>query len=116
MGDARCISLEQDTDDVEADGFDVGPFRGQVSFGEGADGPLLAWGDRVERAPVSPSAAQLDLDEDERAVVAQYQVQLSEAGAVVTLDQLIALLRQVPQREVFAPGSCGASAQEPTPA
>ncbi len=66
VGDARGLTLEEDTDDVEAYGFDVGIFRGQVSFGKGADGPLLAWGDRVERVPVSRSAAQLHFDEDER--------------------------------------------------
>jgi hypothetical protein len=48
--------------------------------------------------------------------VAQDQVQLPEAGAVVALHELVALLRQVTQREVFAPFPGGASAQEPTPA
>jgi hypothetical protein len=49
VGDARCVSLEEDSDDVEADGIEVRLFRGQVSFGETADSPLLTWGDRVER-------------------------------------------------------------------
>jgi site-specific DNA recombinase len=48
--------------------------------------------------------------------VAQDQVQLPEARAVVALDELVALLRQVTQREVFAPGAGGLSAQGPTPA
>jgi site-specific DNA recombinase len=48
--------------------------------------------------------------------VAQDQVQLPEARAVVALDELVALLHQVTQREVFAPGAGGLSAQEPTPA
>jgi hypothetical protein len=42
VGDARCVSLKEDSDNVEADGFEVRLFRGQVSFGEGADGLLLA--------------------------------------------------------------------------
>jgi hypothetical protein len=42
VGDARCVSLKEDSDNVEADGFEVRLFRGQVSFGEGPDGPLLA--------------------------------------------------------------------------
>lgn len=116
VGDARGASLEKDTDDVEADGFEVGLFIGQVLFGERADGPLLACGNCVEGVPVSRSAAQLDLDEDEGALVAHDQVELPEAGAVVALDELVALLRQVTQGEVFAPGPYGASAQEPTPA
>ena len=48
--------------------------------------------------------------------MAQDQVQLPEARAVVALDELVALLRQVTQREVFAPGASGLSAQGPTPA
>jgi hypothetical protein len=116
VGDSRGLSLEEDTDYVEAYGFEGVVLGGQVSFGEGADGPLLARGDRVERVPVSRSTAQLHLDEDEGALVAQDQVQLSEAGAVVALDELVALLGQVTKREVFAPGPNGASAQGPTPA
>lgn len=116
MDDAGYISLEEDTDDVEAHGVEGWLLLGQVLFGQGADSALLARGDGLERVSVARSAAQFDLDEDQGVLVAQDQVQLAEAGAVVTLDERVASLGEVTQREVLAPGAGAAFAQGPTPA
>jgi hypothetical protein len=89
---------------------------GQEAFGEAPYYRLLARGDGVERVSIARSAAQLHLDENEDVCVAQDQVQLPEARTVVALDELVASLRQVTQREVFAPGAGGLSAQGSTPA
>jgi hypothetical protein len=107
---------EEYPDDVEAHGVEVRLLLRQVPFGQGAYGCLLAGGDRFERVSVSRTPSQLDLDEDEGVFVAQDQVQLPEAGAVVAFDELVAPLRQVAQREAFAPRAGGAFAQGPTPA
>jgi hypothetical protein len=101
---------------IEAHRVEVRLLLGQEAFGEAPNYGLLARGDGVERVSIARSAAQLHLDEHEGVCVAQDQVQLPEARAVVALDELVALLRQVTQREVFAPGASGLSAQGPTPA
>jgi hypothetical protein len=56
------------------------------------------------------------LNQDHRVPVAQDQVQLAEAGAVVALDELVAPLRQVAQSKLLAPRAGGTFAQGPTPA
>ena len=55
-------------------------------------------------------------NQDEGTPLAQDQVELAEAGPVVALYELVALLRQVTQREVFSPRAGGSFAQVPTPA
>ena len=116
MDEARSALADEYADDVEAHGIEVRLLLGQVSFCERADGGLLASGDRVERATEARPPAQLHLGKDDSISVAQYQVYLAEAGAVVALDELVALLRQVAKSELFAPRAGGTIAQGLTPA
>jgi hypothetical protein len=116
MDDPRCSPACEYPDDVEAHGVEVRLLLGQVLFCEGAYGGLLAGGDRLEWATEIGSPAQLDLCENQSVPVAQDQVQLAEAGAVVALEELVALLREVTQRELLAPRACGTFAQGRTPA
>jgi hypothetical protein len=116
VDEARCALADEYADDVEAHGIEVRLLLGQVTFCERAYGGLLAGGDRVEWATEAGSPAQLHLCENESVPVAQDQVQLAEAGAVVAIDELVALLRQVAQRELFAPRAGGTFAQGRTPA
>ena len=55
-------------------------------------------------------------NQDEDIFVTQDQIQLPVTGAVVALDELVSLLQQVAQRELFAPRAGEAFAQGPTPA
>jgi hypothetical protein len=116
VDEARCTLADEYTDDVEAHGIEVRLFLGEVPFGQRADGGLLAGGDCVERATEARPPAQLHLGKHERVAVAQDQVQLAEAGAVVALYELVALLRQVAKSELFAPRAGGTFAQGRTPA
>ena len=116
MEEARCALADEYADDVEAHGIEVWLLLGQVSFCERADGGLLASGDRVEGATEARPPAQLHLGKDDSIAVAQYQVYLAEAGAVVALDELVALPGEVTQRELLAPGAGGAFVQVRTPA
>jgi hypothetical protein len=116
VDEARYALTDEYADDVEAHGIEVRLLLGQVTFCERANGGLLASGNRVERATEARPPAQLDLGKDDRVPVAQDQVQLAEAGAVVALDELVAPLRQVAQSELLAPRAGGMFAQGPTPA
>lgn len=116
MEEPWAALLHEDAHHIEAHRVEVRLLLGQEAFGEAPYYGLLARGDGVERVSVARSAAQLHLDEHERVCVAKDQVQLPEARAVVALDELVAFLRQVTQREVFTPGARGMSAQGPTPA
>jgi hypothetical protein len=116
VDDLGCAPAGENAYDVEAHGIEDRFLVGQVLSGEGAYGGLLASGNSLERAAEAGPPAQLHFDEDESVPVAQDQVQLAEAGAVVALDELVALLRQVTQRELFAPRAGGTFAQGPTPA
>ena len=116
MEEARCALADEYADDVEAHGIEVRLLFGQVSFCERADGGLLASGDRVERATEARSPAQFHLGKDDSIAVSQNQVYLAEAGAVVALDELVALPGEVTQRELLAPRAGGAFAQGRTPA
>jgi hypothetical protein len=65
VDDLRCTPACENAYDVEAYGVEVRFLRGQVLFGEGAYGGLLASGDSLERAAEGRPPAQLDLREDE---------------------------------------------------
>jgi site-specific DNA recombinase len=56
------------------------------------------------------------LNQHQGVFVAEDQVQLPVTGAVVAFDEVVSPLRQVAQRELFAPRAGGTCAQEPTPA
>jgi hypothetical protein len=116
VDEARYALADEYADDVEAHGIKVRLLLDQVHFCERANSGLLAGGDRVERATEARPPAQLHLGKDDRVPVAQDQVQLAEAGAVVALYELVALLREVTQRELLAPSAGGTFAQGPTPA
>jgi hypothetical protein len=116
VDEARCALADEYADDVEAHGIEVRLVPGQVLFCEAADGGSFTGGDRVERATEARPPAQLHFGKDDRVPVAQDQVQLAEAGAVVALDELVAFLGEVMQREVFAPRAGGTIAQGRTPA
>jgi hypothetical protein len=116
VDDLGCAPAGENAYDVEAHGIEDRFLIGQVLSSQGADGGLFAGGDGFEWMPEADSPAQLHFDEDESVPVAQDQVQLAEAGAVVALDELVALLRQVTQCELFAPRAGGTFAQGPTPA
>jgi hypothetical protein len=116
VDEARSALADEYADDVEAHGIEVWLLLGQVSFCERADGGLLASGDRIERATEARPPAQLHLGKDDSIAVAQYQVYLAEAGAVVAFDELVALLGEVTQRELLAPRAGGTFVQRRTPA
>jgi hypothetical protein len=116
VDEAGYAPADEYPDDVKAHGIEVRLLLGEVLYCEGANGGLLAGGDRVERATEAGPPAQLHLCENESVPVAQDQVQLAEAGAVVALDELVALLRQVAKSELFAPRAGGTIAQGLTPA
>jgi hypothetical protein len=84
-------------------------------LGQGADGGLFAGGDGVERMPEAGSPTQFQFNEDDGVVVPEDQVQLPVTGPVVAFDQVVSALRQVAQRELFAPRAGATLAQEPTP-
>jgi hypothetical protein len=116
VGEARSALEDEYADDVEAHGIEVRLLLGQVSFCERADGGLLARGDRVEWATEARPPAQLHLGKDDSIAVAQYQVYLAEAGAIVAVDELVAFLGEVTQCELLAPRTGGTFAQGRTPA
>lgn len=103
-------------DHVEAECCLLGLSNGEVVPGEGAYFGLFARGYRFERVAEVGTLAQLDLDEDEGIVLAQYQVELTVAGAVVPLDERVTAVLKVLQGEVLAPAPGGATLQGPTPA
>lgn len=115
MDDPRRVLLEEYADHVEAQRVEAWAPIEEVSLGQGADGGLFAGGDGFERMPEAYSPAQFHFDEDEGVSVAQDQVQLPVAGAIVALDELVALARQVAQRELFAPRAGEPGAQGSTP-
>jgi hypothetical protein len=108
-------SIGEDADHVESQGVVMWSSSVKVVFGDGAQGVLLAGGDGLEWVSVAGSAPQLDLDEDEGVILANYQVDLPAPGPVVALDELVAVLDQVAQREVLTPGAGGFMFQSPTP-
>ena len=116
VDDPGCAFADEYADHVEAQRIEVRALPGEILFGKRADGGLLVGGDGFEWIPEAQSAAHLDLDEDEGILVAQDQIQLPVTGAVVALDELVSLLQQVAQRELFAPRAGEAFAQGPTPA
>ena len=116
MEEARCALADEYADDVEAHGIEVHFRPGQVVFCEAADGGLFSGGDGVERATEARPPAQLNLGKDDSIAVAQYQVYLAEAGAIIALDELVALPGEVTQRELLAPRAGGTFAQGRTPA
>ena len=70
MDEAGCALAHEYADHVEAHGIEVRLLLGQVLLCEGANGGLLAGGDRVERATEAGPPAQLDLCENESIPVA----------------------------------------------
>jgi hypothetical protein len=116
VDDSGRVLLEEDTDDVEAQRVEAWSPIEEVPLGQGADGGLLAGGDGFEWMPEAGSPTQFHFDEDECVPSAEDQVQLPVTGPVVAFDQVVSSLRQVAQRELFAPRSGETFAQEPTPA
>ena len=109
-------SIGEDADHVESQGVVVWASSVEVVFGDGAQGALLAGGDGFERVSVAGSAPQLDLDEDEGVILADYQVDLPAPRPVVALDKLVTVPDQVAQGEVLTPCTGGSVLQSPTPA
>ncbi len=116
VDDSGCAFADEYPDHVEAYVVEVRLILGEVTFGQSADGGLLAGGDGLEGISEAYAAAQLDFDEDEGVLMAQDQVKLSVAGAVVSLDELVPPPRQVAQSELFAPRAGEPVVQPPTPA
>ena len=110
-------SVEQDPHGVEAKVFGLEVSFREVVFGEGTDRGSFARGNRLERVTVGGAAPQFDLHEDQGRAVAQDQVDLAVARAVVALYEDEAPLFEVRERQVLAPPSGGAfSLQGATPA
>jgi hypothetical protein len=109
-------SIGEDADHVASQRVVLWSSSVEVVFGDGAQGVLLTWGDRLERVSVAGSAPQLDLDEDDGVLLADYQVDLPAPGPVVALDELVSVLDQVAQSEVLAPCPGRLVLQSPTPA
>ncbi len=112
---AGLALAEEDPYDVEAHGVEGWLSIEEVEFGEGADPGLFTRGDGLQRISEAGSAAQLHLDEYEGRAVANYEVELPVAGAIVAFHQGVALPGQVAQRELLAPGAGGPVSQAFTP-
>jgi hypothetical protein len=85
-------------------------------FGYGAQGILFVGGDGFQWVSVAAPAPQLDFNEHECVVLANYQVDFPAPGPVVALEKFVTTFDQVAQREVFTPCSGGPVLQSPTPA
>ena len=109
-------TVGEDPDHVEPQGVEAWFSGVEVVLGDGAQGVLLAGGDCLERVSEARRAPQLDFDEDERVVLAHYQVDLPATRPVVALDERVAVLDQVAQREVLTPRPGRSVLQPPTPA
>jgi hypothetical protein len=70
VDEVGCALAHEYADDVEAHGIEARLLLEKVLLCEGANGGLLAGGDRVERATVAGPPAQLDLCENESIPVA----------------------------------------------
>lgn len=116
MLDPNVAASYHDSNHIEAHLGEVRLRVGDESFGEGQDRPLFARGDGFERVTVSRAPAQLDLDEDQRLAIAQYEIYLPFAGTKVSLDETVSLLEQITQGQVFTPVPDSFRAQAPTPA
>ena len=88
----------------------------EVVLGEGAQPGLFARGYCLEWVAEVGALAQFDLHKDEGIALVHDQVEFAVAGAVVTLDEGVALILEVLEGEVFAPAPGGAARQGPTPA
>jgi hypothetical protein len=110
-----CVGGE-DAYHVEAQGVEVWLVFGQVLFGEGADGGLLAGRYGFERVAEVCRAAELYLYEDEYLFVADYEIYFAATLPVVAFDQLKTALEEVAEREILAPRSGSLACQSPTPA
>ena len=106
----------KDADHIEAQGIELRLSGVEVAFGHGAQGVLLAGGDGFQWVSEAGPASQLDFNEDQGVVITDYQVDLSAPRPVVTLDERVTVLDQVPQGEVFTPCPWGFVVQSPTPA
>ena len=116
MRDLGPLPAEQDADNVEAEGLEIGCPLGEVLLGHDTDGALFAGRYGFEGGPVGGAAAEFHLDNDEGVGVARDQVKLSPAGAVVALHDLVSLAREVAARQLLAEVAGEAVAQAPTPA
>jgi hypothetical protein len=65
VDEAGYAPADEYPDDVKAHGIEVRLLLGEVLYCEGANGGLLAGGDRLERATEAGPPAQLDLCENE---------------------------------------------------
>jgi hypothetical protein len=106
----------EDSDHVEAQGFEVWLSGVEVVFGYGAQGMLLAVGNGFQWVSEAGPAPQFDFHEDECVVLAHYQVDLPAPCSVVALEKVVTVLDQIAQREVFTPCPGGFILQSPTPA
>jgi hypothetical protein len=124
--DVGGVALEVDADDVEAQCAGLEASLLQVDSGQGAELRLFAGGYGLEGVSEGGALAQLHLDEDEGTAlagaiagaiaVAEDQVDLTVAGAVVAFDEGVAESLEVFEGEVLAEPSGGAAVQGPTPA
>ena len=106
----------EDTYYVETQGLEVGLVLGEVLFGEGADGGLLAGRYGFERIAEAFRAAELHLHKDEDVFVADDEVYFAATLPVVALEEPVAAAEEVAQREVLAPRPGRLVCQSPTPA
>jgi hypothetical protein len=113
---ARPVVAGQDSDHVEAQGFEVWLVDGEVLFCEGAKGPLFTWGYGFQGVAEARSAAEFHFYEDEDPFFTDDQVDLPAASPVVALDQPVAAPGQVAQRKVLPPRPGSLLCQIPTPA
>ena len=102
-GDERAVDVEDHADRVEAELGGAWPALrlGQPGHRHAPDLALLALAERVP-GRARAGAAGLDLAEDERLVVGEDEVELAEAGAVVTGDHLVAEALEVLGRELLS--------------
>ncbi len=98
MGDLGPPALKQDADHVEAQVVEIGVSLGEVLFGHEADCALFARRYGFQGGPVGGATTEFHLDYYEGVILARDQVQLAAPGAVVALDDLVALADQIAAR------------------
>lgn len=87
--------FDEDSNDIESEILELRLRLGEILLREGPDRGLLSRRYGFSGLPETGASPQLDLHEYDRLLVAQDQVYLSVARAIVALDEPIALPGQV---------------------
>ena len=85
----ESVAASENPHYVEPQGVEGRVLVGKVLLGEGAERSLFARGDGFEWVAEAGSPAKFNFDEDQDIMLAQDQIDLSEARPVVSFDELV---------------------------